>query len=905
MAGQGITSYGKTPPDADADLFYRLYADSSVPIGITDSSGAFITVNMECDRIISSFAGSDVHGADSFAVEKPVAEKPVAEKFAADKSAKFLEEALRNSPEFIQFIESGEKRRRFSLSIRNRKNAEHKFRVVVWRIQGSEGAGTGGRGPFFGIILHDLTREWHEEKRLKQIILNAEAATEAKSLFLANMSHEIRTPIQTIIGMTELLQDTRLDREQSEYSRQVKFSAEVLLSLINDILDYSKIEAGKVELENIDFDLEQAVEQAVEMISLEAHKKGLEITLDIPPDAGIIIRGDQHKFRQIVINLVKNAVKFTWQGGVLIMVKLTKLDGREAVRVSVADTGVGVPPESQGQLFTTFFQVDPSHTRRFGGTGLGLAISRNLVELMRGNIGMIPNKPNGSVFHFTVPVERAAAASSGFGEAGPETAGAASTDGLAAVSRNIRILVVDDYADSARVLTSYLNDFGLERVKTVSSGEEALEEMRTAASMNRPFDLCFIDMIMPRMDGWRLAAEINGDKMINHARLVLIVPQGLLGAEAKMTLLRWFNANVNKPIKRRDLASCINAAFAETAVDLETALPESAATGAVSVSEATDANDAVPDTASAGKDGVNKPLILIVEDNPVNQNLFAMIIGKLGYPTVTADDGLDALEKTAAYPVSFVFMDIQMPRMNGYEAAAELRKRGFVSPIIAVTASAQANERLNCMQAGFNDILVKPFKRPDIEKMLLAWVARARFPAAVSGVFAVSGDAAAVPEPAAGPGDAGVPETTTTPEAAPPVFDPGELRETFMAEDELIDSMLVKFITRTEEQIERGIPQAAGIEDWETAMREAHTIKGTAFNMSGKELGNAAARLEEAFKVRNRDEAAAALGPVKEAFIRFKAAAGHYLDNHSPRPDDRAAPERERSSLTEGSPRDL
>jgi signal transduction histidine kinase/CheY-like chemotaxis protein/HPt (histidine-containing phosphotransfer) domain-containing protein len=838
MAEQGIDSYGKAPPDAADDLFYRLYADASVPIGVTDSSGAFITVNMECDRIISGFAGPGTQGADI----------P-----AADFSAKFMEEALRNSPEFIQFIGSGEKRRHFSLSIRNRKNAERKFRVVVWRIQG--GGGTGGSGPFFGIILHDLTREWHEEKRLKQIILNAEAATEAKSLFLANMSHEIRTPIQTIIGMTELLQDTRLDQEQAEYSRQVKFSAEVLLSLINDILDYSKIEAGKANLENIDFDLEQAVEQAVEMISLEAHKKGLEITLDIPPDAGIVIRGDQNKFRQIVINLVKNAVKFTWQGGVLITVRLTTLDGRDAVHVSVADTGVGVPPESQGQLFTTFFQVDPSHTRRFGGTGLGLAISRNLVELMRGNIGMSPNQPNGSIFHFTVPIERPAAVSSASGETGPGSAQAAFMDGLSAVNRNIRILVVDDYADSARVLVSYLNDFGFGRVETVSCGEDALEELRIAASMNRPFELCFIDMIMPRMDGWRLAAEINGDKKINHARLVLIVPQGLLGADAKMTLLRWFNANVNKPVKRRDLASCINAAFTETAVDLEAVPPEFTAAGAA-------AADAASVNAVTGKGSANKPLILIVEDNPVNQNLFTMIINKLGYPTVTADDGIDALEKAAANPVSFVFMDIQMPRMNGYEAAAELRKRGFTSPVIAVTASALANERLNCIQAGFNDILVKPFKRPDIEKMLLMWISRTRPPAA------------AVPEDAA-------PEDAAKPEAAPSVFDPGELRETFMAEDELLDSMLTKFIVRTEEQIEQSIPLAAGSEDWETAMREAHTIKGTAFNMSGKELGTAAARLEEAFRVRNRDEMAAALGPVKDAFIRFKAAAEHYLEGRT------------------------
>ncbi|MDR1411539.1 MAG: response regulator [Spirochaetaceae bacterium] len=855
MAGQGTGPYGKAAPGAGGDLFYRLYSDAGVPIGVTDGSGAFITINMECERIVGSFADPGARGADL--------------------PAGFLEEALKNSPEFIQFIRSGEKYRRFSLSIRNKKNTDRKFLVVVWRIREGEGTAGGQSGPFFGIILHDLTREWHEEKRLKQIVLNAEAATEAKSLFLANMSHEIRTPIQTIIGMTELLQDTKLDQEQAEYSRQVRFSADVLLSLINDILDYSKIEAGKMELENIDFDLEQAVEQAVEMISLEAHKKGLEITLDIPPDAGIVIRGDQNKFRQIVINLAKNAVKFTRQGGALITVRLTTLGGREAVRVSVADTGVGVPPESRGQLFTTFFQVDPSHTRRFGGTGLGLAISRNLVELMGGNIGMLPNEPDGSIFYFTVPVERSGGAlpvSGDIGHAGQGRAGAAPAEGLAAINRNIRILVVDDYGDSARVLASYLNDFGFDRVETVSSGEDALEELRVAASMNRPFELCFIDMIMPRMDGWRLAAEINSDKKINNTRLVLIVPQGLLGADAKMTLLRWFNANVNKPIKRRDLAACISAALAEIGVDLEAVPPEPAV-----------GRPAVPDSGAAsagatagGGDGPDEPLILIVEDNPVNQNLFAMIIGKLGYRTITADDGVDALEKAAAYPVSFVFMDIQMPRMNGYKAAAELRKRGFTKPLIAVTASALADERINCIQAGFNDILVKPFRRPDIEKALVTWIAKTRPPAPSAAPAHPAKPAHPAPDStareAAAPPGFGAGEA-----AAPLVFDAGDLKETFMAETELIDSMLVKFIARTENQIEESMPRAARIGDWETAMREAHTIKGVALSMSGKELGAAAARLEQAFKNTDRAGAAAALALVKEAFARFKTAAGSYL----------------------------
>ncbi|MCL2320442.1 MAG: ATP-binding protein, partial [Treponema sp.] len=342
----------------------------------------------------------------------------------------------------------------------------HWFNVHAWRVDGP-----GQQDWLAGIYMEDYTLVRQEEKKLLDGMETAERAMEAKDQFLANMSHEIRTPIQTIIGTTELLQDTNLDHEQNEYSRQVKFSAEVLLSLVNDILDYSKIEAGKMELEHIEFDLEQTIEQAVEMITLEAHKKELAVVTNIPLETNIIIIGDPSKFRQIVINLVKNAVKFTKEGGVVVSSVLTSLDGRDAVRISVADTGIGITEETRARLFSTFMQADASNTRRFGGTGLGLAISRNLVELMNGRIEMLPNEGGGSVFRFDIPIERS--------ENKPPPLPPPEQDG------KIRILIVDDREQERTIAVSYLRELGYADITQAESGDSALRIMRAAAAAGR------------------------------------------------------------------------------------------------------------------------------------------------------------------------------------------------------------------------------------------------------------------------------------------------------------------------------------------------------------------------------------------------------------------------------------
>ncbi|MDR0388111.1 MAG: response regulator [Treponema sp.] len=832
------------------ELLSRLFGDSPAAAVFSSRSGALLGANRRGEALFAPLPGEAQDGVPSDGCP--------------------LEQALFNSADYRRLVSGETGEAVFSLAVRDTNGPTRRFRVDAWAVDGPEELGPAEEEgeTRFVLILRDETSERQEEMRLQEAMRKAEQAMEVKSQFLANMSHEIRTPIQTIIGMTELLQDTKLDREQSEYSRQVKFSADVLLSLINDILDYSKIEAGKMELEHIDFDLEQTIEQAVEMISLEAHKKGLEIALDIPPDTAIFIKGDPSKYRQIAINLVKNAVKFTKEGGITITAALTEWKGKEAVRVSVADTGIGVPEEIQDRLFTTFFQGDPSNTRQFGGTGLGLAISRNLVELMHGTIEMLPNKGGGSIFRFTIPIERSGVAA----ETGPAVPG----------QRDLRILVVDDRPESRRILVSCLQDIGYFDVDVAVSGGEALAAMRAAAARKRPFGLCFLDMIMPQMDGWRLAAEINGDEEISDARLILMVPHGLLGADAKMTLLKWFKAYINKPIKRKDLIRTMDEALTDAAEEPE----------AVEELEAVD--EAEP--AGPGPADGEKPLILVVEDHPVNQKLFALILAKLGYPVVLADDGLEALEKTAAYPVSFIFMDIQMPRMNGYEAAGQLRRQGFDKPIIAVTASAFSDERERCMNVGFDDILIKPFKRPDIEKIL-----QARTPGKTLSAFTFSKIPfrleAAVPAGETAPSEPVPPAPEAPARSGDQVFNRAEILETFMGNEEMIRSLLIRFIDRTREQIAADIPRNMEAGDWGEARRAAHTIKGSALTMAAGELGHTAARLEVAFKDVDKAEMDATLPLLGAAFTRFEAEAGRYLEDGEALPptppDGKPGPEKE------------
>ena len=646
----------------------------------------------------------------------------------------------------------------------------------------------------------------------------AEQARNAQSKFLANVSHEIRTPIQTIIGTCELLSETKLDREQTEYCRQIKFSSEILLSLVNDVLDYAKIEAGKMELEKNEIDLEDLIEQVVDMIAIEAHQKGLGIASSIPPEAIIIFEGDLIRLRQIILNLIKNAVKFTNEGTVIVKVELTQACEQEILDIFIIDTGIGINEEIQSHIFNRFAQFDTQGSARLVGTGLGLTISLDLVKLMNGTIEVSPNPGGGSIFCIKIPIVRSEKKCAPLPE--PEK------NGL------LKILVVDSSSDKQCVINSYLKYLGYTDISLANSGEQALKMMRSAAAKKSAFEMCFIDMMMPVMDGWRLAAEIYHDEKIKSADLILMVPQGLLDANAKMTHLKWFKAYINKPIKRRSLAETISSCINEPYV-LEWPV------------EAENYEDLPSE---------ENPLVLVAEDHPVNQKVLAALFRKMGYPSVLADDGQDAIEKLELHEIAIVFMDLQMPRLDGYDSAKELRKRGFNNPIIAITASALPDERERCLQAGIDDILIKPFKRYELEEMLAKWI--------------------------------GLSYTLEEREAdfnstrLDSIFDMEELLDTFMGDEEALLPLIGQFIERTQNQL-HNLSKLKRTSDWKNAKREAHMLKGASLTMGGMELGKAAARLEAAYLNMARSEIKEALPQTKEAFERFKKEAEAFVHSRS------------------------